>query len=341
MEKISILGAGSWGTALGVVLGKKGYDVNIWGLDEKQVLQMNTNRENLRFLPGVVLPNTIYTSTNLEEVLHESKIIVISVPSHAIREVAEKAKPFIQKDSVIINTAKGIETATQKRLSQVLEDIFGEDAAIAVLSGPTHAEEVAVDMPTAIVVTSKRRVVAEKVQDIFMTPKFRVYTNPDIIGVEIGAALKNVIALACGICDGLGFGDNTKAAIMTRGIAEIARLGMELGANPLTFAGLTGIGDMVVTCTSMHSRNRRAGIQLGQGKPLREVLENMGMVVEGVKATEAAHYISQKYNVELPITEHLYKVLYEDLNPREAVVSLMTRLKTHEVEEVVINHPTW
>ncbi|QNB45902.1 NAD(P)H-dependent glycerol-3-phosphate dehydrogenase [Thermanaerosceptrum fracticalcis] len=338
MADVAVLGAGSWGTALAVLLAKKGFKVNLWGRNSEQIDSLNRARENLHYLPGVVIPHGVTATSDLGESIDSAKYIVLSVPSHSIRELCRKIVGLIEEETVIINTAKGLETDSLKRLSQVIEEELSvKKPHIAVLSGPSHAEEVGRDIPTAVVAGAHKRQVAEEVQDLFMSPKFRVYTNPDLIGIELGGALKNVIALGTGIADGLGFGDNTKAALITRGVAEMARLGVAAGANPLTFAGLTGIGDLVVTCTSMHSRNRRAGIQIGQGIPLEEVLANMGMVVEGVKATAAAFALSKKYGVPMPITTETYHVLFENKKPKEAVVDLMLRMKTHEVEEVVTN----
>ncbi|MDK2822534.1 MAG: glycerol-3-phosphate dehydrogenase [Clostridia bacterium] len=342
MKEIGILGAGSWGTALAVTLAKKGFNVKLWCRDQGQAVQLVKTRENIKYLPGVVLPHNINVSINIEEVLANTSYIVFAVPSHAIREILGQIKSLIIPEMILINTAKGIEPNTLMRLSEVFEDeIPGIKSRFSVLSGPSHAEEVGRDMPTAVVAASTKREVAEKVQDIFMTPKFRVYTNPDVVGVEIGGAMKNVIALATGIADGLGYGDNTKAALITRGMTEIARLGVKMGANPLTFAGLTGIGDLVVTCTSMHSRNRRAGMALGQGKELDTVLEEMGMVVEGVRTTKAAVLLGKKFNVELPIAYEVNNVLFNGITPSEGVVNLMTRIKTHEMEEIVDNQEQW
>jgi glycerol-3-phosphate dehydrogenase (NAD(P)+) len=298
---------------------------------------LNLTRENKQYLPGVALPQEIVITSDLEETLAGKKYIVLSVPSGKTRELCKTIKALINENNVIINTSKGIEIDTLKRMSEVIEDEFCEiSPAVTILSGPSHAEEVGRDIPTAAVIGSKNREVAEEIQDLFMSPRFRVYTNPDMIGIELGAALKNVIALGTGIADGIGFGDNTKAALITRGVAEIARLGVAAGANPLTFAGLTGIGDLIVTCTSMHSRNRRAGILLGKGVPLDQVLPQIGMVVEGVTATKAGCGLSKKYNISMPICQEAYAVLFENKDPKEAVVDLMMRQKTHEVEEVAI-----
>ncbi|MGI6606340.1 MAG: NAD(P)H-dependent glycerol-3-phosphate dehydrogenase [Peptococcia bacterium] len=335
MKRIAVLGAGSWGTALALLLAKKGFPVHLWGRNSEKMAEMNIKRENLHYLPGVVLPSGISTTADFEEALAGKKYVVLAVPSDKTRGLCQQIKELISEDMVIINVAKGIEQGTLKRLSEVIAEEFREiGPAISVLSGPSHAEEVGRDIPTAVVVGSSSRQTAEEIQDLFMSPKFRVYTNPDLIGIEIGGALKNVIALATGIADGIGYGDNTKAALLTRGVREIARVGVAAGANPLTFAGLTGIGDLIVTCTSMHSRNRRAGIRLGKGETLTQVLKEIGMVVEGVTATKAGCALSEKYQVAMPICQETYEVLFNNKEPREAVVDLMMRQKTHEVEEV-------
>lgn len=335
MVDMTVLGAGSWGTALAYSLAKNGKKVQLWGRVDDKVDELNISRENTLFLPGVILPKEVEATSDMERALYGSSCIVVAVPSHVVRGVASRVKDLIPQGALIISVAKGIETSSLLRMSEVISEELGDKtSSICVLSGPSHAEEVGKDIPTALVAAAKSKLVAERVQDLFMSPRLRVYTNPDMVGVELGAALKNVIALGTGIAEGLGFGDNTKAALMTRGLAEIARLGVAAGANPLTFAGLTGIGDLIVTCTSMHSRNRRAGIQLGRGVPLDQVLDQMGMVVEGVKATEAAWGLCQRYKVVMPICQQIYRVLYRHEDPREAVVKLMGRDKTHEVEEV-------
>jgi len=343
MEKIAVLGAGSWGTALAIVVGKKGYPVSLWARDSAAVRSLNSERENIKYLKGCRFPDTIKATDDLEEALAEASVVVLAVPSQAVREVVRKASPYIKPQMYVVNTAKGFELETLKLLSTTIEEELVPEVRdhIVVLSGPSHAEEAGRGMPTAVVATARKRHAAELIQDIFMGDSFRVYTNPDLIGVQLAGALKNVIALACGISDGLGFGDNTKAALMTRGIAEITRLGMKMGADVMTFAGLAGIGDLIVTCTSMHSRNRRAGIQLGQGKSLEQVLEGMGMVVEGVRTTKAANVLSQKYGVEMPITDHVYKVLFEGLDADQAVEDLMLRGKKNEMEEIVRPEATW
>ena len=336
MADVTILGAGSWGTAIAVLLANNGNRVKLWGRVEDGVEELNQARENRRFLPGVRLPEGISATANLTEALQGNvHNIIIAVPSQVVRAVARQAQELIPADSLIVNLAKGIETTSLMRLSEVIEEELGaKTKRISVLLGPSHAEEVGRGIPTAVVAAARMREVAEEVQDLFMGSNFRVYTNPDLVGVEIGATLKNVIALCAGIADGLGFGDNSKAALMTRGIAEIGRLGVAMGASPMTFAGLTGIGDLIVTCTSMHSRNRRAGIQIGKGVKLDKVLADMGMVVEGVSATKAAVALSERYKISMPIAQEAYQVLFADKDPLDAVMNLMGRQKTHEIEEV-------
>lgn len=333
MYNISIIGAGSWGTAIAILLAKKGCNVKQWVRRQELCNTMKETKENLTYLPGVVLPSNIDISSDLEYCCQGSEIIVIASPSHAVREVVHSLKPYINSSQIIVNIAKGIENETLMRMSQIIEEILPQNKA-AVLSGPCHAEEVARDIPTAIVASAREKKTAEYIQDVFMTPKFRVYTNPDMIGVELGGALKNIIALGAGINDGLGFGDNTKAALMTRGIVEISRLGECLGADKMTFAGLSGIGDLIVTCTSMHSRNRRAGIAIGEGKSLEEVLGGTNMVVEGVRTTKSAYDLANKMGIEMPITQEIYNVLYNKADVKNSVINLMMRAKTHEAEDI-------
>ena len=331
MEKVCVLGAGSWGTALALVVAKKGYNVSMWTLNEEQCNKINKDKENIDYLPGVVIPDNIVVTTNIEEAVKDGTIIVLAVPSQAIRSVCKQIKPFIKDKQILVDVAKGLEKGTGLRLSDVCHQELPNNKYV-VLSGPSHAEEVSRDIPTTVVVSSEDIHIAEIVQDIFMSPKFRVYTNPDVVGVELGGALKNIIAFGAGICDGLGYGDNAKAALMTRGIKEIGRLGVAMGAKASTFSGLSGIGDLIVTCTSMHSRNRRAGILIGQGKTLEETLAEVKMVVEGITATDVAYNVAKELNVEMPITNAIYSVLYDNANPDEVVTELMMRDKTHEVE---------
>ena len=328
MEKVCVLGAGSWGTALALVVAKKGYNVSMWTLNEEQCNKINKDKENIDYLPGVVIPDNIVVTTNIEEAVKDGTIIVLAVPSQAIRSVCRQIKPFVKDKQILVDVAKGLEKGTGLRLSDVCNQELPNNKYV-VLSGPSHAEEVSRDIPTTVVVSSEDIHIAEIVQDIFMSPKFRVYTNPDVVGVELGGALKNIIAFGAGICDGLGYGDNAKAALMTRGIKEIGRLGVAMGAKASTFSGLSGIGDLIVTCTSMHSRNRRAGILIGQGKTLEETLAEVKMVVEGITATDVAYNVAKELNVEMPITNAIYSVLYDNANPDEVVTELMMRDKTH------------
>ena len=333
VERIGILGGGSWGTALAILLSKSGHSVELMVRDKKQLKEINYSRENVKYLPGVILPNNIVLTDDLERAISNKDIVVLSVPSHSVRQVLNDGKRYIKEHQIIVNVAKGIENDSLMTISQIVNDIIPENK-YTILSGPSHAEEVARDMPTTVVAASKGRDVAEYVQDVFMSPKFRVYVNPDVIGVELGGSLKNVIALGAGISDGLGYGDNTKAALMTRGSIEMARLGVKMGGNYETFAGLTGIGDLIVTCTSMHSRNRRAGILLGQGKSLEDAVAEIGMVVEGVRTTKSAYELSQKYQVVMPITDEIYQVLYGGKDVKNSVVNLMLRDKKHEMEDI-------
>jgi glycerol-3-phosphate dehydrogenase (NAD(P)+) len=331
--KIGVLGAGSWGTALAMVLADKDHEVKIWSIIPDQLKEINEKRTNNSYLKNITIPERITAVSTLEETIEGADYIIMSVPSSAVREVSRNLKPLIKDNVILVNTAKGIEPVSLKRLSEVIiEEIPGIEGRLVVLSGPSHAEEVAVKMPTAVVAASANDEAAEKVQDLFMNEYFRIYINSDVIGVEIGAALKNVIALATGISDGLGFGDNTKAAIITRGMAEIVRMGMAMGAQPLTFAGLSGIGDLVVTATSMHSRNRRAGIAIGKGEKIEDIKQKMGMVIEGVRTAEAIIELNKKYNVDTPITNHVYKIIYENEDPLETVYELMKRDKKREIE---------
>ncbi len=342
-KKIAVLGAGSWGTSLAVLLGDKSFQVFLWARKRHSAQAIMETRENSRYLPGVKIPREIEVTDSLKEALSNAEMVILSVPSHAVREVIRMSGPFLGGKAIIVNTAKGLEMDSLYTISRVLSEELPKALKnrIAVLSGPSHAEEVSRKLPTTVVVASAERSLAEYVQDVFITPFFRVYTNPDVTGVELGGALKNVIALATGIADGLGLGDNAKAALMTRGIAEITRLGVKMGANPLTFAGLSGIGDLIVTCTSVYSRNWRAGKELGKGKCLEEVLAGMGMVVEGVRTTKAVWRLASEKGIEMPICQQVYRVLFENETPQQGVSNLMQRSRTHEVEEVVLNWENW
>lgn len=335
-EKVAVIGAGSWGTALALVLADNGHEVRLWGNKQKQIDEINDFHTNKTYLPNITLPKSIQGVYSLEDALADVQTIVIAVPTAAIREVMQKIVALLKEPLTVVHVSKGIEPDTLMRISEMIEEEMPENLLLdlAVLSGPSHAEEVSLRHPTTVAVTSKNMVAAERIQDLFMNRNFRVYTNPDVIGIEIGGALKNIIALAAGVSDGIGYGDNAKAALMTRGIAEISRLGTKMGANPLTFAGLAGIGDLIVTCTSVHSRNWRAGNMLGKGQKLADVLENMGMVVEGVRTTKAAYQLAKEYDVDMPITEALYGVLFNGVDGKEAVDLLMSRGKTHEMEDL-------
>lgn len=331
--KVTIMGCGSWGTALAIVLAQKGIPVTMWCRRAQQADEMNTQHTNEKYLPGIALPEGITVNTSLPEALADAKYVVLAVPSQTLRENLEQAKPYLGEDTILINTAKGLEVGTNMRLSQVAEEVIpGSINRFVAFYGPSHAEEVGRGLPAAIVSTSTSKEVAEQVQDLFMSPALRVYTNDDLIGAEIGGAIKNIIAIATGIAVGLGLGDNAQAALLTRGMAEITRFGTALGANPLTFSGLTGIGDLVVTCTSRHSRNHRCGLALGQGKNLEEILAEMGMVVEGVKTTKATAELAKELGISMPITECMYRVLFENLPVTDAVNELMTRNKKSEQE---------
>lgn len=330
---ISIIGAGSWGTAIAVLLANKGYNVKLWARDAELVERINSTRESADYLPGTILPDNIFASNDFEYCCKGSEIAVIAAPSHAMRDICSKMAKFVSDDQKIVSLTKGIENVTLLRMSEIVKELMPKNE-VTVLSGPSHAEEVAKGIPTAVVASSRKRAVAEYIQDVFMTPMFRVYTNPDIVGVELGGALKNIIALGAGIIDGLELGDNTKAAVMTRGIVEMARLGESMGASKRTFAGLSGIGDLIVTCTSMHSRNRRAGIDIGQGKSVDEVLGGSKMVVEGVRTTKSAYQLAYKHKVEMPITQEIYRLLFDKADIRNSVLNLTMRSKTHEMEDI-------
>lgn len=333
---IGVLGAGSWGTALAIALSNSKNQVELWGRDKGQINLIKTQRENKKYLPDVILPESIHVTDQAEEALKDAQVIIVSVASQAVRTVLERVKESISKDSIIVNTSKGIEKETLLTISQVVKEILPDNQYV-VLSGPSHAEEVSKGLPTTLVAASQCKKTAETVQDLFMSPVLRVYTNPDVIGVELGGALKNIIALGAGISDGLGFGDNSKAALMTRGIAEISRLGTKMGAHESTFSGLTGIGDLIVTCTSMHSRNRRCGILIGEGLKPEEAVKEIGMVVEGMYAIDAAYALSKKYKVEMPITEELYHLIKGERDVRDSVEKLMTRQRKNEIEQIAEN----
>lgn len=337
---IAVLGAGSWGTALSYVLINNGHNVNLWTRNRTDLDFMKTHGENGKYLPGVKLDHNINYFYDPCEAVEQSDIILISVASQAVRSVLETTSKCIRKDQIIVNVTKGVEISTLKRISEVVEEFCPANRFVA-LSGPSHAEEVSAQIPTTLVSASTSREAAELIQDVFSNENLRIYTNPDVVGVELGGALKNIIALGAGISDGLGFGDNAKAALITRGIYEIARLGAKMGASENTFKGLTGIGDLIVTCTSMHSRNRRCGILIGQGMASEDAVKEIGMVVEGFYTIKSAYQLSQKYEVSMPITCELYKVIYEDYNAKESVKNLMMRRRTHEMEELAEKFEDW
>lgn len=322
--RITILGSGSWGTALSCMLTRGGHKVALWSWQQWQVDQLLRDGEN-ELLPGVKLPKELIV-TNDYNVAKDAELIIFAVPSGALKEVAVAAKEYISPDAILVNVAKGFFPGSLQRLSEVIAEVY-PDHPILTLSGPSHAEEAARDLPTTVALAGSDLDLLQKVQDVFMSRTFRVYPNTDQIGVEVGGAMKNIIALGSGVLDGLKMGDNAKAALMTRGLAEMKRLGVAMGAKAETFSGLAGVGDMIVTCTSIHSRNYRAGKQIGEGKPWREILAETEMVVEGVYATETTYKLARKYNVELPITEQIYKMLYEDITPQEAMTALLTRDK--------------
>lgn len=333
---VGVLGGGSWGTALAMVLSNKGHNVTMWSRNKEQVDDMIKLGENKKYLPNVRLPKNLKVTNNIKEAIINKDIILLSVPTHSVRDVLVSNKEYIKEDQVIVNVAKGIENDTLLRVSEIVSEILPKNKFV-VLSGPSHAEEVALNIPTTVVSASSCQETAEFIQDVFITSEFRVYTNPDVIGVELGGALKNIIAFGAGMSDGLNYGDNTKSALMTRGLFEIARLGTALGAEESTFFGLTGVGDLIVTCTSMHSRNRRAGILVGKGYSLDEAVEEIGMVVEGIKTTKSAYNLAKKYNIDMPITSEIYNVLYNNSNVNESVLNLMKRPRKHEMENILNN----
>lgn len=330
-RKISILGAGSWGTALAAVLNKNGHDVTIWSILPEEIEMLKNNHENKAKLPGVILSKKIHFTSDLEESIKGKDILVFAVPSVYVRSTAKMAAPFITSGQIIVDVAKGIEEDTLLTMSEVIKAEIPK-ADIAVLSGPSHAEEVGREIPTTVVVGAKTFDTAKYIQDAFMNDTFRVYTSPDMIGIELGGSLKNVIALAAGISDGLGFGDNTKAALMTRGIAEITRLGVAVGGCLETFAGLSGMGDLIVTCTSRHSRNRKAGYLIGKGSTMQQAMDEVKMVVEGVYSAKAALALAKKYEISMPIVEQINAVLFEGKAAKETVIDLLSRSKKTEHE---------
>lgn len=339
MNKIAILGSGSWGTALGQHLSGKGYEVRLWDLDKSLLAEMREKRENMRYLPGVKFHDSISIAETNEEAIRGADCVIFGIPAQHFRSGIEAALPYITPDMMIVNVAKGIEQKSLKRMSEIafeeMESFGGGHTPeqYVVLSGPSHAEEVGLGtIPTTVTVASKSEETAKKAQELFSSDFFRCYTDSDIIGVELGGSLKNIIALGAGISDGLGFGDNTKAALMTRGIAEMSRLGAALGADIHTFAGLSGIGDLIVTCTSMHSRNRRCGIMIGEGVKPSEAVKRVGMVVEGIYTAEAAYELSKRAGVEMPLTEMTYRIINEEVDASAVAKILMNRPTKAEKE---------
>ncbi len=333
MAKIAVLGAGSWGIALSALLFSNGHKVTLWEFDHKEMTKLLQQREHKQKLPGIVISQKVEITDDLPSAASGVEMLALALPSHTVREVAKKLAELNLADPVIVNLAKGIENDTLCRMSEVLGEELPSNLhdKIVTLSGPSHAEEVARKIPTTVVVGGFKEKFAKKIQQIFMNPYFRVYTNSDIIGVELGGSLKNVIAVAAGICDGMGLGDNSRGALITRGLAEIIRLGEKLGAKRETFAGLSGLGDLVTTCISKYSRNRFVGEQIGKGKTLDQVLKEMAMVAEGIKTTKSAYQLSIKHKVEMPITEQVYKVLFEEKQPKQAIAELMTRDPKSEI----------
>ncbi len=325
--QIGVIGAGSWGTTLANLLAKKGFEVALWVYENDLVKAIATARENPLYLPGVKLSEKIFPTNSLKEACQHKDFLICVSPSQVVRQVIEKVCPYLLPQAKIVSATKGIENNTLFTMSKVLKETLAlnDGARLAVLSGPSFALEVSREVPTAVTIASENQELAGKVQHIFSTPYFRAYTNPDVVGVELGGALKNVIAIATGISDGLGFGYNTRAALITRGLAEISRLALKLGANPLTLSGLAGLGDLVLTCTGELSRNRSVGVKLGEGMGLTQILKDMKMVAEGIKTTKSACDLSKKMDVEMPITQQVYNILYRDKNPKEAVTELMGR----------------
>ncbi|KUG04135.1 glycerol-3-phosphate dehydrogenase [hydrocarbon metagenome] len=343
MNKLCILGAGSWGTAQSILLTRNGHKVVMWAGPDDDVDAIMENRENQRYLPGVKIPDSLVITRDMEEAVGGATAVILAVPSQSFREVCVQLQYYIKSEMLLINTAKGLEISSGMRLSQVAQDVLGENiqGQFAVLSGPSHAEEVAREMPTVVTAAAYHKDTAFMVQDIFMSPVFRVYTNPDVPGVELGGALKNVMALATGIVQGLEYGDNITAALMTRGLAEMTRMGSAMGGDRRTFNGLSGMGDLVVTCCSRHSRNRRAGELIGKGYSLEDCLNTVGMVVEGAHTTRVLYHLAADMNVDLPITRACYDILYNHAPPRKAVEGLMKRRKKHEIEEIISDSGSW
>ncbi len=332
---IGVLGAGSWGTALANLLGLKGFKVDLWVFEKEVKEQIEAFRENKVFLPGFSLSTNLFPSNDIAGVVSEKDLVLIVVPSHVMRETAQKVSGLLSKETIIVSASKGIENKTHLTMSAVLKESLPEipEDYFTVLSGPSFAREVAKKLPTVVTVASKDKKLAGFVQNVFATPYFRVYTNNDMIGVELGGAVKNVIAIAAGIIDGLGLGLNTRAALITRGLTEIRRLGLKLGANPRTFTGLAGIGDLLLTCTGDLSRNHTVGKKIGEGRKLNDILSEMRMVAEGIKTAKSVYNLSLKLGVEMPISHEIYHILYDDVSPQDALLRLMTRDLKQELDE--------
>jgi glycerol-3-phosphate dehydrogenase (NAD(P)+) len=327
INNISVIGAGSWGTTLADLLAKKNYQVTLWGYEEDLTERMISSRVNDLYLPGFTLSENLIFTSDLNKAVFDCDLLLLVPPSQVMRKILHRAAPHIKSETLIVSASKGIENGSLQSMAEVIIDCLGanREQNLVFLSGPSFAREVASDMPTAVVAASCDTEAAAAIQEVFSTPYFRVYTNDDVIGVELGGALKNVVALAAGVSDGLGFGYNTRAALITRGLAEMTRVGVALGANPATFAGLTGMGDLVLTCTGDLSRNRSVGMELGRGRTLDEILGGMNMVAEGVKTTLSAYQLGQKLGVDVPIIEQMYRILYQKKDPRKAVSDLMLR----------------
>lgn len=334
IKKIAVIGNGGWGTTLAILLHKKGYEVTLWGANSSYVEYLKEKKENIKFLKGIPIPSGICITSDISNNLRDTQLVVSATPTPYLRSVLVKFKDIFAHEVPIVSVTKGIENETLMTPSEIIANVLGKHPT-SLLLGPSHAEEVARGLPTTIVASSKDSNLARVVQGVFTTDRFRVYTNPDMAGVELGAAMKNVIAIAAGICDGLKFGDNSKAALISRGLVEISRLGIAMGAQRSTFSGLTGLGDLITTCISPYGRNRRVGEQIGKGKKLQEILEEMEQIAEGVWTTKSVVALSRKFNVEMPITNEIYAVLFTNKNPLEAVSNLMMRAPKSEMEELI------
>jgi glycerol-3-phosphate dehydrogenase (NAD(P)+) len=328
-SKLSVLGAGSWGTTISVMMSQK-FDISLWEFEKELSITLQNDRENKKLLPGIKFPDNLKITNSLEECIKNSEIVVFACPSFALRSLSENVRNFITKDNLLVTVIKGIEDKTFLRMSQIIDSVIPQKKGVIALSGPSHAEEVSRGIPTSIVAACENMNLAEKVQKVFINDFFRVYTNEDIIGVEIAAASKNVIAIVAGISDGFGFGDNTKAALITRGLAEIIRLGKKAGAKEKTFSGLAGMGDLIVTCHSKHSRNRYVGEELGKGRNIDDITNSMTMIAEGVKNCKSIYHFAQSLGVEMPLTEELYRIIYENANIKDSIKRLLSRKERYE-----------